>query len=508
MTDWSDTVESLVDNYDEMTDDDQAEVDRLLVALGEGALPLANWMEQHSPQYLPAPAHIGPLIELLQRAMDRPTHAIVSMPPRHGKTTTVDLALACAIDTRPALLNAYVTYSQRAANTQARKIRRSVLATGTELADDTTAVHEFRTSAGGGLISTGIGGALTGYGVDGLLIVDDPIKNRKLANSLLERDATEEWYSEVAYTRLQDRASAIIITTRWHEDDLPGRLVAADDSPYELLSLPAAHDGNFQPVDQEVLLHGTVEDVHALWPDKYPVERLRRIARNVGPYGFESLYQQRPRPIGGKLFKDASYYEQLPDGGFTVVIVCDPAGSEDPSADYTAVGAFAFARVNNELWGFVLEIARWQLTPEAVTPHLIEFQDKWGVPIHIEASRDGKEIIRTMEKIDKTINIVEMPPWGSKYRRAQPLVRAWKDQRFLVPMQQRPWKPDYLGELHAFTGINDRRDDQVDISSYAWLIADNQLAPMVIRTVGKSRIVQPDRRAVIKTLGHKRRRMG
>src|SRR5690606_33510962 len=99
----------------------------------------------------------------------------------------------------------------------ARRIARDA---GVQLADDAQTVREWRTTAGGGLLATGVGGPLTGQGITGLGVVDDPVKNRQEAESALIRDRVWEWFTDVFYTRLEPGASAIVVATRWHQDDL------------------------------------------------------------------------------------------------------------------------------------------------------------------------------------------------------------------------------------------------------------------------------------------------
>jgi hypothetical protein len=139
----------------------------------------------------------------------------------------------------------------------------------------------------GGMETAGIGGPITGKGAN-LLIIDDPVKNPAEALSPLYRQKAWDWYASAAYTRLEPDAAIVVIQTRWHPEDLAGRIVAQASKggePFEILNLPAlAEQGDIlgrQPGE-------------ALWPERFPAERLAEIRQTQGERWFVSLYQQRP----------------------------------------------------------------------------------------------------------------------------------------------------------------------------------------------------------------------
>ena len=182
----------------------------------------------------------------------------------------------------------------------------------------------------GGMISVGVGGSITGKGAD-LLILDDPIKNRQEAESITYRTALlNEWQSTI-YTRLHVGGAVIVILTRWHESDLAASLLNPENGEpedWEVLSLPCICD---EPGD---LLGRKIGE--PLWPEKgYDENWARRTRMSVGEYTWYSLYQQKPRPESGAIFKRewlTKRYTQMPQGA-TVVQSWDlPFTSNEESA--------------------------------------------------------------------------------------------------------------------------------------------------------------------------------
>jgi hypothetical protein len=152
----------------------------------------------------------------------------------------------------------------------------------------------------GTYVSAGVGGAITGKGFQ-YGIVDDPIKNRDEADSPTYRAKVYDWYTSTFYTRQEgDDARILLTVTRWHEDDLAGRLLAlADADPaadrWEVLSFPAIAEGP-NP-------HDPREPGDPLWPAKYPLTRLASMRATMGARDWTALYQQRPAPSEGAMFR-------------------------------------------------------------------------------------------------------------------------------------------------------------------------------------------------------------
>jgi len=149
----------------------------------------------------------------------------------------------------------------------------------TEMAQDSKAVGQWHTTLGGGMISAGVGGGLTGKGGN-ILLTDDPVKNQEDADSALKRQKVWDWYQSTFRTRkMDDQSSEIIMMTRWHEDDLAGRLLAAEDDWY-VVKVPAIRRNG-----------------ESNWSDRFSTEYFEKIKKEVGPRVWSSLYMQDPKPI-------------------------------------------------------------------------------------------------------------------------------------------------------------------------------------------------------------------
>lgn len=426
---------------------------------------LLEFVARVRPEHYPPPPHLATLIGILERAAHTPSRILVSMPPRHGKSITILSALAWMTRRYPRRTNAYVTYAQRISDTQSRKARRFLSELGdSKFARDANSLGEWRTPDGGGLVATGVGGPLTSIGVDGILVVDDPVKNREEAESVLQRERVGEWFGDVAYTRLEPGSSCVVVSTRWHHDDLVGRLSRQTSPRWEQIVIPAVRDEQGAPAD----------DGYALWPEAYPLAVLQEIRAQIGEYAWASLYQQHPVPRSGVLFREPARYESPELEGSIVVLACDPAGSAKTRANHTAVAAIAMREEfdeRSETWrwhGDILAVERWQGEAEESTERLLSFQDRFGgAKLHIESSRDGVEIAKSLRAIEPRLRVALRAPVGDKFTRAQPLIAAWNSGRARIP-QRAPWLIDLLAETELFTGVADRADDQVDALSHAW----------------------------------------
>jgi hypothetical protein len=149
----------------------------------------------------------------------------------------------------------------------------------------------------GEMYATGVGGSLTGRGAN-LLIIDDPIKNSEEANSPTYRRKVHELYQSAAYSRLEPNASIIVVQTRWHADDLAGRLLresgTEDGEKWRHVNLPALA-GHDDPLGRK--------PGEALWPERYDEKRLAKIRKAIGAYFWSALYQQNPIDEGRKQIK-------------------------------------------------------------------------------------------------------------------------------------------------------------------------------------------------------------
>lgn len=250
-----------------------------------------------------------------RRDIDR---LMVEAPPRHGKSEFISRRFpAWLLGRQPHKQVIAASYNSDLATDMGRDVRAIVDSTryqqvfpGVRLRPDSRAAHRWHTSAGGVYVAAGVGGAITGRGADDLLI-DDPIKDREQADSPRYRQRTWDWYQDVASTRLMPGGIVIIVMTRWHEDDLIGRLL---DPP------GSVKKDNWVRVKLPAILDEHGEDERALWPERYPVDVLRRRRENTPPRTWSALFQQNPvSDTGGYIQADSIRRGPAPNPRFLTI---------------------------------------------------------------------------------------------------------------------------------------------------------------------------------------------
>ncbi|TAL29001.1 MAG: hypothetical protein EPN98_21400 [Phenylobacterium sp.] len=438
---------------------------------------LRDYIASVSP-HLPPPPHLDPIIKRLEESTRRPIRLAISLPPRHAKTTLITHALAWRMEWSPADTHAYASYSDEQAADKSRIVRDLAIGSGVELRDDATRLKRWQTEQGGGLLAAGLLSGITGKGVNGLFVVDDPFKNRLEADSRTIRNRVYETFREVVMTRLEEvanSASVVVIHTRWHPDDLIGRL--AKDGDFEILNIPAL-------AEEDDVLGRQFGD--ALWEPMYSRAYLEALRVTMGAFSFDALYQGRPRPRGSKVFGAAHYYDpaRLDLTGCRIVIGADPAASKKTTADYSAMGALAIrGRDPSTRTAYILEGYREQVTVPMFVADLRAFQDRHhDAEANVEGAGPGKAVVQTLKDVDPGIRCKESPTEGDKFQRAQGVAAAWNDGRVLVPLGSPPWLKAFLEEVDDFTGVNDDHDDQVDWLAHAWNADEDEPADYTGRT--------------------------
>jgi hypothetical protein len=240
-------------------------------------------------------------------ARGRPRKVLITMPPRHGKSRrAARWAPLWYLSRHPDHRVMIASYSADLADDHGRWIRDAINAYGPQIG---LSLHAGSKAANrfdladpqtgerleGGLVTAGVGGGLTGKGAH-LAVVDDPIKDAADAESPTMRKRLWDWWTSVLNTRIEPGGSIIVIQTRWHEDDLAGRILAGEDaSDWTILDLPAICDSEDDPLEREI--------GRPLWPLRYGIKALEKIRRAVGERVWWSLYQQKPRPLEGGVWK-------------------------------------------------------------------------------------------------------------------------------------------------------------------------------------------------------------
>lgn len=298
---------------------------------------------------------------------------ILMIPPRHGKSELASIRFpAWYLGRHPDSEVITASYSADLAIDFGSKTR--ALIEGEQyraifplqLRQDERAKSKWLTKEGGGYTSVGIGGPLTGRGAD-VLIIDDPIKNREEADSQVYRDKVWNWYTSTAYTRLEKGGSVILILTRWHMDDIAGRILSSSDAGrWTVIRLPAIADH-----DEEHRNAG-----EALWPEKYDIPELMNTKRVIGTYDWSSLYQQTPILSENQEFKP-HYFKKRPQEEVDRLntrrfLTIDTAISKTASADYTGLCDNSVDSEN--FWN--LKAWRVKIGPKELIDMLFSLNDK------------------------------------------------------------------------------------------------------------------------------------
>jgi predicted phage terminase large subunit-like protein len=253
---------------------------------------LLAFTEYTNGLYTPANHHrlICEKLEAVERGeIDR---LMIFMPPRHGKSELASKRFpAWVLGRNPRRQIIAASYNSDLASDFGRNVRNIVaepefseVFPGVTLAQDSHAAARLNTNRGGAYVAAGVGTAVTGRGAD-IALIDDPFKDREEADSERRRDLVWDWYRSTLFTRLMPGGAIVLIQTRWHEDDLAGRLLATE-TDWDVLELPALDS-----------------DGRALWPEWYDERALERIKATIGPREWSALYQQRPQPDEGTFFQ-------------------------------------------------------------------------------------------------------------------------------------------------------------------------------------------------------------
>lgn len=409
---------------------------------------------------------------------------IIEMPPQHGKSLTVSqLFPAWALGRNPWLRIILASYSAGLAHDHSRNARRyagaeefKALFPAVILDDDNQKVDNWsvHTEAGarGGMNSAGLGGSITGKSAN-LIIIDDPLKNRAEAESPTIRERIWNAYVNDLLTRFSDRTKAaqIVMATRWHADDLTGRILKQPNGWYRL-RLPALAE----PRDPLGRAEG-----EALWPERHPRSALLETERTAGSYAFASLYQQRPIPRGETLF-DTSAITILPAlpreaRDLQMVRFYDLAVTKNRTSDYT-VGLKLGIDAHENI--YVLDVWRDRVKSPEMLRTIIRAAHRDGkhVPVVLEAEKAGiVQLDYLLEEPELRGYVLEkQAPHGDKVTRADAIAtRAAHGKLFLI---QGAWNEAFLDELSVFPA--GAHDDQVDALSGAYNYLSTA-APTLVR---------------------------
>jgi hypothetical protein len=276
-------------------------------------------LSKNGPQPWYPAKHLQLLSQFIHDAvLGNKPRLIVNMPPRHGKSELISKWTPLwFLDQYPEKSVINAGYGVEFASEWGRKVRNMATEYQTQLrfrlSQDSKSAGRWNTNRGGGMYATGIGGQITGRGAD-LLVIDDPVKDYRAANSLTDRDTVWDWYTNTARTRVMPGGAIIVLMTRWHTDDLVGRLLAEAEKgtgeQWELLNLPAIagkqdDKGIWVPDGSDPLGRKPGE---VLWPELRPMEYLHALMLGLSKEAWHAQYQGQPANLvaDGNVYKSFS----------------------------------------------------------------------------------------------------------------------------------------------------------------------------------------------------------
>lgn len=387
---------------------------------------------------------------------------MIFMPPRHGKSMSVTETFpSYFLGKFPDKRVIEVSYGEDLAQRFGTRNRDKVIEFGHKLFGiDLSQVQSKKTSWNieghdGGMISVGVGGGITGNGAD-LLIIDDPIKSREEAESETYRNKLVQEYQSSMLTRLHADAAIIIILTRWHEDDLAAQILKSEGEDWEVLSLPAICD------DEEIdLLKRKLGET--LWPEQgYDFKWAEKRKKSVGLYAWNSLYQQRPTPLEGGLFKRKwwRFYKVLPSDVKSFTQSWDCTFKDKPSSDF----------VVGQVWGdrgadfFLIDQIRGRMSFTETIEAIRQMSYKYPKARAklIEDKANGSAAMDVLKK--ELSGLIAIEPEGGKFTRANAVSPYAEAGNIWLPDPSiAPWVKDFIDEFSSFP--NGAHDDQVDATS-------------------------------------------
>lgn len=452
----------------------------------------ADYAQVVNPDYFQCPPHIQMLSETIAKLCDGELlkedgtpykRLLITMPPRHGKSElTSKYTPAWFINRSPKNRVILASYEANFAAEWGGKVRdliQEANGVGLEchLNPTTKARDSWKTQAGGGMYTAGAQGAITGKGAN-LFIIDDPFKNDEEANSETIREKVWGMYQSTAFTRLEPGGVVILIQTRWHEDDLAGRVLRDQADEWYHVNCPAiAQEDGHDSIGRQ--------PGEPLWAERYDLDDLETIRLAVGSYVWNALYQQNPFIEGGGILKPGEIQRFAERDGVYMTgngqkyvskakcwrfVTIDTAGTSKNYSDYNVACVFD---VTPEREGLLVAVERKKMESsehlswlkglfDRYEPRFIGIENKsFGTTLFQNAVRAGLRVQKLEADTDKVTRA-----YG-----ASPLVETGRLQ---IPYNAL-WLPEFEHELAAFP--YGTHDDQVDAFSYGAVVLNRYTRP-------------------------------
>ena len=448
---------------------------------GLGERNLLSFTRHTLPAFAPAPFHIAYYEVLTRFAMGEIKKLMITMPPQHGKSEGATRRLpAFVLGQDPDKRIAIVSYNAIKARKFNRELQRIMdddryyeLFPQTLLAGQASYQEQGRRSRNyarnsdeceivgyqGSFKTIGVGGSLTGEPVD-MLIMDDLYKDASSAWSPVIRQNVADWYDTVASTRLHNDSQQLLVFTRWHMEDLAGRLLEQEGvyDPIEnpqgwlLVSFPAIQ--NRPPSEQDPRVEG-----EPLWPERHSLEKLLEI-KGRSPTVFESLYQQNPQPSQGLMYEEFTCYTDLPSRSYSVAYI----DAADSGADYLCALFYKEAEDGNYITDVLYTKDPMEVTETTLTYMLQQHQVE---RCHIESNNGGNLFVSNLQQRswDTGNRLTRFNPFHQNQNKTARIFAASASVQKLIKMPL-DWKKrfpkfarDLTGYLRVGTNAHDDAPD-------------------------------------------------
>ena len=448
---------------------------------GLGKRNLLSFTRHTLPSFAPAPFHLAYYEVLTRFAMGEIKKLMITMPPQHGKSEGATRRLpAFVLGQDPDKRIAIVSYNAIKARKFNRELQRIMdddryyeLFPQTLLAGQASYQEQGRRSRNyarnsdeceivgyqGSFKTIGVGGSLTGEPVD-MLIMDDLYKDASSAWSPVIRQNVADWYDTVASTRLHNDSQQLLVFTRWHMEDLAGRLLEQEGvyDPIEnpqgwlLVSFPAIQ--NRPPSEQDPRAEG-----EPLWPERHSLEKLLEI-KGRSPTVFESLYQQNPQPSQGLMYEEFNCYTDLPSRSYSVAYI----DAADSGADYLCALFYKEAEDGNYITDVLYTKDPMEVTETTLTYMLQQHQVE---RCHIESNNGGNLFVSNLQQRswDMGNRLTRFNPFHQNQNKTARIFAASASVQKLIKMPL-DWKKrfpkfarDLTGYLRVGTNAHDDAPD-------------------------------------------------
>ena len=424
--------------------------------------------------------HIDAISEHLQAVVEGDIkRLIINIPPRHMKSISVAVALpAWAWTIQPDKKFLYASYAGSLSIRDSVKCRRLIdspwyknhFGNTFRLTSDQNQKQRFENDKTGQRIATSVDGALTGEGVD-IIVIDDP-HNVREAESSTVREGVLEWWDQAMQTRLNDPKTGafIIIMQRVHETDLTGHILRNEYDDWDHLCLPARYEVG-HPTPPKSKLNFTdprTEDGELLWPERIDDKTLSSLEKSLGSYASAGQLQQRPMPKGGGILKSEWWVpwekKELPEIEY-VLQSWDTAFSTKEKTSYSARTTWGVFREKGMMCALVLEMWYDRVSYPDLRKLAQEAYNDWEPDaVLIEKKASGQSLLQDLRMAG--IPVLEYMPDRDKEARAHAPSALLEDGRIYFPFDKK-WAKNLIDICAAFPATDN--DDIVDTCTQAWL---------------------------------------